>query len=55
VFPLKDDNPTTRTAWVTIIFIVLNVAVFFGPQGMADPQNTNEISRLSLQQFRAKL
>ena len=40
LFPLKDDNPTTRTAWVTIIFIVLNVAVFFGPQGMADPQNT---------------
>ncbi len=40
VFPLKDDNPTSRTAWVTIVLIVLNIAVFVGPQQMADPQNT---------------
>ena len=40
MLPLKDDNPTTRTAWVTIVLIALNVLVFIGPQGMADPQNT---------------
>jgi membrane associated rhomboid family serine protease len=40
VLPLKDDNPTSRTAWVTIVLIVLNVIVFVGPQNMADPQNT---------------
>jgi len=42
VLPLKDDNPTVRTPWVTIVFIVINVLVFVGPQGMADPQNTEE-------------
>lgn len=42
MLPLKDDNPTTRTAWVTIVFIVINVIVFIGPQGMADPQNTEQ-------------
>jgi membrane associated rhomboid family serine protease len=40
VLPLKDDNPTTSIAWVTIVLIALNVMVFIGPQGMADPQNT---------------
>lgn len=40
VFPLKDDNPTYRTAWVTIGLIIVNVLVFVGPQRMADPQNT---------------
>jgi len=29
-----------RTAWVTIVLIAINVLVFVGPQGMADPQNT---------------
>lgn len=38
MFPLKDDNPTTRTAWVTIVLIAINVLVFVGPQGMNDPQ-----------------
>jgi len=38
VFPLKDDNPTMRTAWVTIVLIAINVLVFVGPQGMNDPQ-----------------
>lgn len=28
-FPIKDYNPTTRPAYVTMILIVLNVAVFF--------------------------
>ena len=40
VLPLKDDNPTVRTAWVTIVFIVINVLSFVGPQSMDDPQNT---------------
>jgi len=40
VLPLKDDNPTTNMAWVTVALIVINVLVFVGPQGMADPQNT---------------
>lgn len=40
MLPLKDDNPTVRTAWVTIVFIVINVLVFVGPQSMDDPQNT---------------
>jgi hypothetical protein len=40
VLPLKDDNPTVRTTWVTIVFIVINVVVFVGPQSMDDPKNT---------------
>ncbi len=36
--PLKDDNPTSRVPYVTIIFIVLNTAVFlyqlFSSQGL---------------------
>jgi len=40
VLPLKDDNPTLRTAWVTIALIAVNIIVFVGFQGMADPQNT---------------
>jgi membrane associated rhomboid family serine protease len=35
VIPLRDDNPTHRTPWVTILLLVANVAVFFllQPQG----------------------
>ena len=40
VFPLTDDNPTMRTAWVTVVLIVINVLVFVGPQGRANPENT---------------
>jgi len=32
VIPLKDENPTRRTAWVTIALIAINVAVYFGVQ-----------------------
>ena len=39
VFPLTDDNPTMRTAWVTVVLIVINVLVFVGPQGRANPEN----------------
>jgi membrane associated rhomboid family serine protease len=29
VIPLRDENPTRRTAWVTIALILLNVGVYF--------------------------
>jgi hypothetical protein len=29
MFPLKDENPTTRKPFVTLVLIALNVAVFF--------------------------
>jgi len=29
VIPLRDDNPTSRTAWVTIALILVNVGVYF--------------------------
>jgi membrane associated rhomboid family serine protease len=36
--PLKDDNPTSRVPYVTILFIALNVVVFFyqlfSPEGL---------------------
>jgi membrane associated rhomboid family serine protease len=28
VIPLRDDNPTSRTAWVTILLILVNVGVY---------------------------
>jgi membrane associated rhomboid family serine protease len=39
VIPIRDDNPTTRVAWVTLVLIALNVAAFlfweptFGSEG----------------------
>ena len=36
VLPLRDDNPTARTAWVTILLIVVNVGVYFLLQPAAD-------------------
>jgi membrane associated rhomboid family serine protease len=38
VLPIHDDNPTRRTPWVTYLFIVINVVVFF----------TEPIARISL-------
>jgi len=29
MLPLKDENPTARTAWMTISLIVVNILVFF--------------------------
>jgi membrane associated rhomboid family serine protease len=29
VIPLRDDNPTSRLAWVTILLILVNVGVYF--------------------------
>jgi membrane associated rhomboid family serine protease len=41
VLPLRDDNPTRRTAVVTLLLIVVNVAVFFLVQpGQTDLQST---------------
>lgn len=44
MFPLKDDNPTTNTPFVTIALIVINVAVFFliQPQSGSDQQSQTE-------------
>lgn len=28
MIPIKDENPTRRTPWVTVLFIAMNVAVF---------------------------
>jgi len=39
VLPLKDENPTTTTPFVTFAIIALCVVVFFGPQGGASDQN----------------
>lgn len=37
MIPLKDENPTTRTAFVTVAIIIACIAVYFGPQqGLAD-------------------
>lgn len=41
VIPLRDDNPTSRTAWVTVALIAINIFVFVGPQGMNDPQRVD--------------
>ena len=29
VFPLRDENPTHRTAWITVLLILANVGVYF--------------------------
>jgi membrane associated rhomboid family serine protease len=43
VIPIKDYNPTTRRAWITLLIIAVNVFVYFAvqPHGQAnmDPQN----------------
>jgi len=43
VIPLKDYNPTTRRAWITLGLIVVNVFVYFlvqpHGQGNVDPQS----------------
>jgi membrane associated rhomboid family serine protease len=46
VFPLKDDNPTTRTPWVTIVLIVANIAVFFLVQPQANTTNAEQIAQI---------
>ena len=33
MFPIKDENPTTRTAFVTLAILAACVAAWFGPQG----------------------
>ena len=41
MFPLKDENPTRHTIWVTYVLIALNVLVFVFVQGANDPSTTN--------------
>lgn len=37
MIPLKDENPTTRTPFITVAIIVACIAVYFGPQqGLTD-------------------
>jgi len=45
VFPLKDDNPTTRTPFVTIALIIANIAIFFlvQPQSGSGASQTESI------------
>jgi len=35
VIPLKDDNPTRRFPWVTVLLIVVNLAVFLFEASLA--------------------
>ena len=32
MFPVRDENPTTVSAWVTPVFIAGNLLVYFGHQ-----------------------
>jgi membrane associated rhomboid family serine protease len=39
MLPIRDENPTTILAWVTLVFIAANILVFFGFQaGDSDEQ-----------------
>lgn len=40
MLPLRDENPTSRTAWVTVLLILVNVGVYFLVQpGAEDPRS----------------
>lgn len=41
MIPIKDENPTRRTPWVTILFIAMNLAVFVY-QATLDPASLQE-------------
>lgn len=42
MLPLRDENPTRRTAWMTVLLIVANVGVYFLLQpGSTDPTATS--------------
>jgi membrane associated rhomboid family serine protease len=45
MIPLKDENPTTRTPFITVIIIVACIAVYFGPQqGLTDEAQALEFN-----------
>ncbi len=45
MIPLKDENPTTRTPFITVIIIVACIAVYFGPQqGLTDDAQALEFN-----------
>jgi membrane associated rhomboid family serine protease len=49
MFPIRDENPTTRPAVATMVIVGLNVAVWFLVQGMGtDPTLVESICRLGL-------
>ena len=44
MFPLKDDNPTTRAPIVTVILIAINVLVYVYQYWILDPSSTEAFS-----------
>ncbi len=42
MFPIKDNIPTERFPWVTVILIAINVVVFLGFQGVKGFSSVNE-------------
>jgi membrane associated rhomboid family serine protease len=55
LLPIKDYNPTRRTAYVTIVIIVINVVVFLYQNVMIPDQLRNRISPLSYHVIRSAL
>lgn len=47
-FPLKDYNPTRRTAYLTIFIIALNIAVFFYQSYFSSESQTIHIARSAM-------
>jgi membrane associated rhomboid family serine protease len=47
--PLKDYNPTRRTAWVTILFILLNFSVFIYQSYLSDEYRQKPLLSSDLQ------
>jgi membrane associated rhomboid family serine protease len=48
LFPIKDYNPTRRTAYITILFITLNVVVFLFQRYLSDKPFAYHIGRSSM-------
>ncbi len=40
MLPIRDENPTTIVAWVTLVFIAANIFVYFGTQSTLGGSNT---------------
>jgi membrane associated rhomboid family serine protease len=48
VIPIKDDNPTGRTPWVTLALLAINAAVFFYESSLGDAALVRFITEWSL-------
>ena len=44
MIPLKDENPTSRRAVITLVLIALNIGVYFGVQPDIDSPESNEFT-----------